>query len=83
MVCIQKICPKILRDHLRDHLALQVASIDSPEEQRLTIEKFLHTNVHGSGASSMYVDDLAKTKAKAKTKGALMAIVSCVARTAT
>ena len=31
MVCIQKICPKILRDHL----AVQASSIDSPEKQRL------------------------------------------------
>ena len=83
MVCIQKICPKILRDHL----AVQAASIDSPEKQRLTINKFLQANVHGSGASPMDVDDLAKTKGKAKTEGArqrsLMALVSGVARTST
>ena len=41
IVCIQKICPKIPRDHL----AVQVTSIDSLE--RLTIEKFLQANVHG------------------------------------
>ena len=29
MVCIPKICPKILRDHL----AVQASSIDSPEKQ--------------------------------------------------
>ena len=34
LLCIQKICPKILRDHL----AVQASSIDSPENQRLTIE---------------------------------------------
>ena len=53
MVCIQKICPKILRDHL----AVQSSSIDSPEKQRLTIEKFLQAN-----ATPMDVDALAKTK---------------------
>ena len=42
MVCIQEICPKILRDHL----AVQASSIDSPEKQRLTIDKFLQANVH-------------------------------------
>ena len=36
MVCIQKICPKIFRDHFA---------------VRLTIEKLLPANVHGSGAS--------------------------------
>ena len=70
MVCIQKICPKILRDHL----AVQASSIDSPEKQRLTIEKFLQANVHGSGATPMDVDTLAKTKGgkkggKGKDKG--------------
>ena len=58
MVCSQKICPKILRDHL----AVQASSIDSPEQQRLTIEKFLQANVHGLGATPMDVDALAKTK---------------------
>ena len=58
MECIQKICPMILRDHF----AVQAASIDSPQKQRLTIEKFLQANVHGSGASHMDVDALAKTK---------------------
>ena len=58
MVCIQKICPKILRDHL----AVQASSIDSFEKQRLTIEKFLQANVHGSGATLMDVDALVKTK---------------------
>ena len=58
MVCVQKICPKILRDHL----AVQASSIDSFEKQRLTIEKFLQANVHGSGATPMDVDALAKTK---------------------
>ena len=43
MVCIQKICPKILREHL----AVQAASINSPAKQRLTIENFLQANVHG------------------------------------
>ena len=56
MVCIQKICPKILRDHF----AVQAASFVSPE--RLTIEKILQVNVHGSGASPMDVEALAKTK---------------------
>ena len=70
MVCIQKICPKILRDHL----AVQAASIDSPEKQRLTIEKFLQANVHGSGATPMDVDVLVKSKGgkkggKGKDKG--------------
>ena len=54
MVCIQKICLKILKDHL----AVQASSIDSPEKQRLTIEKFLQAN----GPTPMDVDALAKTK---------------------
>ena len=54
MVCIQKICPKIRRDHL----AVQAVSIDFPEKQRLTIEKFLQANVHGPRATSMDVHDL-------------------------
>ena len=54
MVCIQKICPKIRRDHL----AVQAASFDFSEKQRLRIEKFLQANVHGSGATSMDVHDL-------------------------
>ena len=58
MVCIQKICPKFLRNHL----AVQASSIDSPEKQGLTIEKFLQANVHGAGATPMDVDALAKTK---------------------
>ena len=58
MVCIQKICPKILRDHLAAH----ASSIDAPEKQRLTIEKFLQASVHGPGASPMDVDAFAKTK---------------------
>ena len=57
MVCIQKICPKILRDHL----AAQASSIDAPEKQTLTIEKFLQASVHGPGASPMDVDAFAKT----------------------
>ena len=57
MVCIQKICPQILRDHL----AVQASSIDS-SEHRLTIEKFRQAKVHGSGATPMDVDALAKTK---------------------
>ena len=61
-VCIQKICPKILRDHL----SVQAASIDSPENQRLTIEKFLQANVHGSGATPMDVGALSKTKGSKK-----------------
>ena len=58
MVCIQNICPKILRDHL----AVQASSKYSPEKQRLTIEKFLQANVHGTRASPMDVEALAKTK---------------------
>ena len=58
MVCIQKICPKILRDHL----AAQAASIDSSEKQRLTIGKFLQANVHVSGATPMDIHALAKIK---------------------
>ena len=58
MVCIQKICRKILRDHL----AVHAASLDSPEKQRLTIETFLQANVHGSGASPVDVGALAMTK---------------------
>ena len=54
----KKICLKILRDHL----AVQAASVDSLEKCRLTIEKFLEPNVHGSGASPMDIDALAKTK---------------------
>ena len=53
-----EIGPKILRDHF----AVQASSIDSPEKQRLTIEKFLEENVHGLGATPMDVDALAKTK---------------------
>ena len=34
---------------LRDHFAVQAASIDSTEKQRLTIEKFFQANVHGTG----------------------------------
>ena len=64
MVWIQKICPKILRDHL----GVQASSIDSPEQQRLTIEKFLQANVYGPGATPMDVDALAKTKG-GNTKG--------------
>ena len=56
-VCIQKICPKILGDHL----AVQASSIDSPEKQRLTIEKFLQANAHGAGATHTDVDALSKT----------------------
>ena len=56
MVRIQKISPKIFRDHF----AVQTSSVDSPEKQTLTIEKFLHANVHGSGATPMDVDALAK-----------------------
>ena len=58
IACIQKICPKILRDHL----AAQASSIDAPEKQRLTVEKFLQASVHGPGASPMDVDAIAKTK---------------------
>ena len=64
LVCIQKICPKILRDHL----GVQASSIDSPEQQRLTIEKFLQANAYGPGATPMDVDALAKTKG-GNTKG--------------
>ena len=63
MVCIQKICPKIFRDHL----AVQASSIDSSEKQRLTIEKFLQANVHGLGAS-VDVDALAKTNGGKKRR---------------
>ena len=69
MECIQKICPKILREHL----GVQAACTDSLEKQRLTVEKFLQANVHGSGASPTDVDALAMTKgeqAKEKTKSA-------------
>ena len=70
MVCIQKICPKILRGHF----AVQAASINSPEKRRLTIEKFFQASVHGSGAMPMDVDALANTKGgkkggKGKDKG--------------
>ena len=70
MVCGQKTCPKILRDHL----AVEASSIDSLEEQRRTVEKFLQANVHGSGLTPMDVDALAKTKGgktggKEKDKG--------------
>ena len=70
MVCIQKICPKILRDHL----AVQAASTDSSEKQRLTIGKFLQANVHGSRATPMDIHALAKIKGgkkgcKGKEKG--------------
>ena len=57
-ICIQKICPKILRDHL----AVQASSIDSSERQTLTIEKFLQATVQGAGVTPMDVDALAKTK---------------------
>ena len=53
---------------LGDHLAVPVSSIDSPEQQGLTIEKFLQANVHGTGASPMDVDPLAKTKGGGKGK---------------
>ena len=58
MLCILKICPMILRDHL----AVQASSIDSSEKQRLRIDKFLQANVHGAGATTMDVDAVAKTK---------------------
>ena len=45
------------------HFVVQASSIDSLEKQRLTIEKFLQANVHGSGA--MPVD----VKAKGGKKG--------------
>ena len=62
----RKICPKILRDHF----GVQAPSIDSLEKRRLTIEKFLQANVHGSQATPMDVDALAKTKGgKGKDKG--------------
>ena len=57
MVCIHKICPKILRDYF----AVQASSVDSPEKQRLTVEKFLKANLHGSGATPVDVDAFAKT----------------------
>ena len=79
MVCIQKICRKILRDHL----AVQASSVDSPEKQRLTIEKFLQANVHGSGATPMDVDALAKTKGGKKGGKGKDATVSGVARVVT
>ena len=44
VVCVQKTCPKILRDHI----AVEVSSIDSLEKQRRTVEKVLQANVHGS-----------------------------------
>ena len=56
------------------NLAVQVSSIDSLEKQKLTIEKFFQANVHGSAATPMDVDALAKTKGgkkggKGKDKG--------------
>ena len=67
MVCIQKICPKTLRDDF----AVQASSMNSPEKQKLTIEKFLQANVHGSGAAPMDVDALARTRGGKKgDKGA-------------
>ena len=62
MVCIQKICPKTLKDHL----AVQAASIDSPDKQKVAIEKFLQANVHVNGASPMDLDALAKGKGGGK-----------------
>ena len=41
---------------------LQARSIVSPEKKRLTIEKFLQANVHGTGPSPMDVDAFDKTK---------------------
>ena len=55
---IQKICPKILRDHL----AVQASSTDSLEKSKLMIEKFLQAHVHYPGVSAMDVDALGKTK---------------------
>ena len=88
MVCIQKICPIILRDHL----AAQASSIDAPEKQRLTIERFLQANVHGLGASPGTLMPLprpkeaskaAKEKTRAASQGSSMASVSGVARVVT
>ena len=45
-----------VRRFLRDHLGVQASSIDSPEQQRLTIEKFLQANAYGPGATPMDVD---------------------------
>ena len=58
MVCIQKMCPKALKDHL----AVQASVIDSPEKQKVAIDKFLQATSVGSGATAMDVDALAKTK---------------------
>ena len=68
MVFSQKICSKILRDHF----AVQVASIDSPEKQRLTIEKFLQANVHGTGETPTDVDALATKGGQGKDNGFLV-----------
>ena len=51
-------CPTILRDHF----AVQVASIDSLEKQRLTIEKILQANVHGSKASPVMLMPLPRPR---------------------
>ena len=64
MVCIQEICPKTLKDHL----AVQASSIDSPDKQKVAVERFLQANVHGSGASPMDIDALAKGKGGGKGK---------------
>ena len=64
MVCIQEICPKTLKDHL----AVQASSINNPDKQKVAVERFLQANVHGSGASPMDVDALAKAKGGGKGK---------------
>ena len=82
MVCIQKVCPKFRRDHL----AVQAASVDSPEKQRLTIEKILQANVHGSGATPLPRPREARKVGKETTKEASQTssteTASCAARTA-
>ena len=67
MVCIQKICPKILRDHF----AVQASSIDSSEKQRLTIERSTEARMAARG------------KTRETSQRRLKATVSVVARMVT
>ena len=64
MVCIQKNCPDILRDHF----AVHASSIDSLGKQRMTIEKFLQANVHGSRSTPMDVDALCQDQGRQERK---------------
>ena len=61
-MCYQEICPKTLRDHL----SVQASAINTPEKQKVTIEKYLQANVHKTGNSPMDVDWLAKGKGGGK-----------------